>query len=166
MNDKERFEGHWSSKSVQFFRKVGYNKDVDIELATVTSPPPTLKIKVDNMKIELEGDDIIVAESLLEHTRTISITGGTVVGAMTSNTHNHTVSGYSHAHTESGGGTTSSDTHNHKLTDATHDHTVNKLDITSGTLTIESPLKLNDRVIVASVNDGQTYIVLDRAVNN
>jgi len=55
-----RLEGSGASKLVQLVREIGYNKDVDIELATVTAPPPNLKIKVDNMSVELQKDDLVV----------------------------------------------------------------------------------------------------------
>lgn len=40
-----------------------------IELATVITPPPNLRIRIDNMNINLEGDDLIVCAHLLPATR-------------------------------------------------------------------------------------------------
>ncbi|MGB9903037.1 MAG: DUF2577 domain-containing protein [Desulfotomaculales bacterium] len=40
-----------------------------IELATVITPPPNLRIRIDNMNIHLEGDDLIVCAHLLPATR-------------------------------------------------------------------------------------------------
>lgn len=63
------------------------------------------------MAVELDADDVILAEHLAEHTRTVSISGG-------ANT----------------------------------------------TMTVRGALVANDRVIVASTNGGQTYVILDKAV--
>jgi hypothetical protein len=107
----ERIHGSGASQLVQLMRQYGYNKDIDVELATVTNAPPNLRIKVDNMSVELENDDVIVAQYLTKHTRKISIDGGV-----------------------------------------------------ESTLQFNDELKVNDRVIVASINNGQTYVILDRAV--
>jgi hypothetical protein len=76
---KERLEGDGAARLIQLMRRHGYNKDVDFELATVTSPPPDLKIKVDNVNIELDRDDLIVAQYLTKHKRQVRINGGTTV---------------------------------------------------------------------------------------
>lgn len=55
----ERLEGDGATRLIQLIRQHGHNKDVDIELATVTSAPPDIKIQIDNMKIELDKDDIV-----------------------------------------------------------------------------------------------------------
>jgi hypothetical protein len=108
---KERLEGSGAARLIQLIRQHGYNIDVDIELATVTSAPPNLKIKVDNMKIELDRDDLIVAQSLTKHKRQVKIDGGATVE-----------------------------------------------------LEYQDELKVGDRVIVASANNGQLYFVIDKAV--
>jgi hypothetical protein len=128
MMKQQRFEGDGAARLIQLIRHHGYNKDVDIELATVTAAPPNIKIKLDNTKLELGKGDLIVAESLLDHERVYSVEGGTVNGSV------------------SDGGTLQS------------------LTVTNGKLTIQSPLKVGDRVIVASIKDGQLYVVLDKAV--
>lgn len=76
---KDRLEGNGAARLIQLMRQHGYNKDVDIELATVTSAPPDLKIKVDNMKIELDRDDLIIAQYLTKHKRQVKIDGGATV---------------------------------------------------------------------------------------
>lgn len=60
----ERLEGDGAARLIQLMRQHGYNKDVDIELATVTSTPPNIKIQIDNMKVELDSDDIVITETL------------------------------------------------------------------------------------------------------
>lgn len=77
---RERLEGGWDSKLTKLIRDTGYNQDVNVELGTVKSPPPNLRINIDGMKIDLEADDFIVAEHLTEYTRTISLSGGQVTG--------------------------------------------------------------------------------------
>jgi hypothetical protein len=74
---KDRLEGNGAARLIQLMRQHGYNKDVDIELATVTSAPPNIKVKIDNMNIELDRDDLIVAQSLMKHKRQVKINGGT-----------------------------------------------------------------------------------------
>jgi Protein of unknown function (DUF2577) len=76
---KERLEGSGAARLIQLIRQHGYNVDVNIEMATVTSAPPDLKIKVDNMKVELDRDDLVVAQYLTKHKRQVKINGGTTV---------------------------------------------------------------------------------------
>lgn len=75
----ELIEGSGVSQLKDIIKKVGYNKDVDVEFATVTTPPPALRIHIDNMKIELDTDDFVVCEHLTKHTRKARIDGGTTV---------------------------------------------------------------------------------------
>ncbi|MEC0370054.1 DUF2577 domain-containing protein [Paenibacillus chibensis] len=75
----ELIEGSSVSQLRGLIKQVGYNKDVDIEFATVTAEPPSLRIKIDNMPIELDADDFVVAESLVKHTRKARIDGATPV---------------------------------------------------------------------------------------
>jgi hypothetical protein len=107
----ERIYGSGASQLVQLMRQYGYNKDIDVELATVTSAPPNLRIKIDNMSVDLDKDDVIVAQYLTGHARKVSINGGA-----------------------------------------------------ESTLQYNDELKVNDRIIVASINKGQSYVILDRAV--
>jgi hypothetical protein len=104
-------EGSGISQLIQIVRKHGYNEFDRYEIATVTSPPPSLRIKIDNDKLEYDADDVIVAERLTKHSRTVSLNGA-------------------------------ADT----------------------TLAFKDELKTGDRVIVASMNNGQLYVILDRAV--
>lgn len=76
---KDRLEGNGAARLIQLMRQHGYNKDVDIELATVTSAPPNIKVKIDNMNIELDRDDLIVAQYLTKHKRQVKIDGGATV---------------------------------------------------------------------------------------
>lgn len=47
-----------------------------IELATVTSDAPNLAIRLDSDGMPLDKDDLIVAEQLTKHKRTVIIAGG------------------------------------------------------------------------------------------
>lgn len=84
-------------------------RDIHIELATVNSPLPNIRVKVDNMAVELDAEDIVVCEHLTQHTRTATIDGGAPVD-----------------------------------------------------IVYEAALAAGDRVIVASINDGQSYVIIDR----
>jgi hypothetical protein len=128
LNNNGKIEGNGAAKLIQLMRKNGYNKDVDIELATVVTPPPSLKIRLNSDNLELDAEDVIIADHLNEHTRTISITGGSVSGTVVPNGNLTTFT----------------------LTDAT--------------LTVKTPLKAGDQVMVITANDGQLYYVLEKAV--
>lgn len=134
-------EGSGGSQLVGLIRHFGYNQEVNIELGTVTADAPALKIKIDNMKIELDATDLVVAEHLTAHTRLIQI------------------SALNNANITSHNITTVPTTSYTTFTLGDSDLTV-----TDATIDYLDELKIGDRVIVASVNDGQLYIVLDRAV--
>lgn len=141
--DRESFQGSPASQIIQIIRCVGYNDFDRIELATVTSPPPNLRIRIDDMAIELEADDLVVAEHLTRHKRIVTITheelaerdlGDKIVqdGLDTDDmVEGNPITEYRHSYVE---------------------------------LTFEDVLKAGDRVIVASMNGEQTYLILDRVV--
>lgn len=129
----EVVEGSGFAKLGGVIKSLGYNKDIDIEYATVISPLPKLRVQIDNMKIELEADDLTLAEHLTNHEREISFSFP-VTG--------ETKSAGSPAHT----------------------HSLENIAASSVKITVKSPLKVGDRVIVASIKDGQSYVVLDKAV--
>lgn len=54
-------------------RQLGYNKDVDIEFATILAPLPDIRARVDGQPFELDADDFIVCEHLTEHKRQAKI---------------------------------------------------------------------------------------------
>lgn len=147
-----RSEGSGASQLVDLIRAIGHNTDVSIELATVTSEPPELKIKIDNMNIELEKEDLIVAESLTKHKRTVKLKseGQTTVS---SNSPNISF-------------TIGTDTNGKPITLSFSSVGLNSADLTIQEAELEfvNELKKDDRVIVSSINQGQIYIILDRVV--
>lgn len=102
-------EGSGRAKLSHVIKSLGFNQDTTVELATVTAALPDVKIKVDNVSIEFDADDLIVCEHLTEHEREASINGGP-----------------------------------------------------DAVITFKPALLVGDRVIVASINNGQRYVVLDR----
>ncbi|KKO54533.1 hypothetical protein XI25_06950 [Paenibacillus sp. DMB20] len=127
----ELIEGNGFSQFKAVVKAVGYNRDVDIEFATVTSASP-LRIKINNMPLELDEDDFVVCEHLTEHTRKATISGGKI--SLTT--------------TQAG-----DPGHTHKITDFT---------ITDADVKFGAALAKGDRVVVASYNSGQGYVILDR----
>lgn len=120
-----------------------------IELATVIAPPPALVIKVDNMPVNLEGDDLIVCQHLLNYERVITLE------------HNE---GSSH---DLGNGTgkdmvsgdgdyfTVNDNDEAPYSSFTYDNIK---------LTFNDVLKAGDRVAVQALPGGQQYLVIDKVV--
>lgn len=152
----ERIEGSGASQLVQLIRTIGYNSEITFELATVTSAPPQLKIKVDHMNVELEKDDLIVAQSLTSFKRKINLTSkGKTAISVTNPSAPLPPFYFNPTFTYGGQGALF----------------FSALSITSADQTIEEAelefldeLKKDDRVIVVGINQGQTYIILDRAV--
>ncbi|MDH6675719.1 hypothetical protein M2277_006440 [Paenibacillus sp. LBL] len=115
-------EGSGVSQFKALIKTLGYNKDVDIEFATVTAAPPDLRIKIDNMPVELDADDLVICEHLTEHTRKATISSGTVQ----------------------------------------IDGQASSLAITDADVKFDAALAVGDRVIVASNETAQVYVILDR----
>ncbi len=146
----ERIEGSGASQLVQLIRAIGYNSDISIELATVTAAPPELRIKVDHMNVELEKDDLIVSQSLTKYKRQINLKSQGKAKISTSSVDMVYTLG-----TPSGAGTL-------KFTSfglSSADQSMEEAE-----LEFTDELKEGDRVIVAGIQQGQIYIILDRAV--
>jgi hypothetical protein len=56
-----KLEGNGAARIIQLMRQHGYNKDVDVELGTVISAPPAIKIRLDGDNFEIDKDDVVVA---------------------------------------------------------------------------------------------------------
>lgn len=72
-------EGSGASRLLQLF---GGDKThpTTITTAVIRTPLPDISIRIDGEPIDTPSQGIIVAEHLTEHTRTVSISGGTVSG--------------------------------------------------------------------------------------
>ena len=69
-------EGNTYSKMVRMFASAGYNEGITISYAAVTRTAPDLAIRIHHDTFDLDGNDLIVPDFLLEHTRKMSINGG------------------------------------------------------------------------------------------
>lgn len=141
-------EGSWESKGIGLIRKFGYNKDVDVLLGTVIAPPPNIRIKIDKSLLELDKDDVIVAQHITNYTVPFSAI-------------------VSKANYESA----PFGTLNEKYVDESGQYAEQKklyhslgFIFDTGMLTMNNELKAGERVIVAEIEKGQRYVVLDRAV--
>ncbi|AYK07783.1 DUF2577 domain-containing protein [Brevibacillus laterosporus] len=134
LQEPSRLEGGGPSQFRQLIQQIGYNKDVDIELGTVVAPPPAIRVTVDNDE-KLE----LLAEDLIvaEH-----LTRHKRKVTLTSETVREvmTRAGYT-----------------------PHVHDITEL-VIEGEIEFTDELKAGDRVIIQSIDEGQTYIIQDRAV--
>lgn len=138
IKSSDRLEGSGVSQLRQAIASVGYNPYDKLELATVIAPPPELRIKVDNMAIELDADDLVVCEHLTRHKRIVTMTHEQGkerdVGDIIPFPKDHDSDGDQYR----------------------------KLSYIE--FQFEDVLKPGDRVLVSSMNDGQTYVIHDRVV--
>ncbi|MGF7045678.1 hypothetical protein J2T13_000138 [Paenibacillus sp. DS2015] len=124
----ELIDGGGVSQLKSVVKQLTYVKSADIEFATVLAPPPSIRVVVDGMKIELDADDLSICESLTKTTRDIKFKADVAIKVDIDGT----------------------------LRDGT---------IKTGTSTsieTDNALKAGDRVVIASINDGQLYVILDR----
>ncbi|WP_180968054.1 DUF2577 domain-containing protein [Cytobacillus massiliigabonensis] len=149
MTKRVDHEGSVYSKFGQLIRDVGYSKPVNIEIATVVEAPPNLRLKLDADGLELEKDDLVVAEHLTRHDRIISIN---YEYPKTWNI----VSDIGDMQKDAGS----------SRNNISHADSVpyEKFLMQNAKLTFEDVLKPGDRVIVACLDEDMIYVVLDRAV--
>ena len=147
-------EGLPASQLVQLIRFLGHNTDVTFELATVVAAPPELSIQIDNMSVTLEKDDLIVVESLTKHEKKIKLTSTGKVTLSKS-----AIVGFGKT----------GEYGDNKI--PLHKHDITSIKMSNSDLTVNEAmleylheLKKDDRVLVAGINKGQTYIVLDRLI--
>ncbi|MDN4069711.1 DUF2577 domain-containing protein [Paenibacillus vini] len=75
----DEYIGHsGAAKLRHVIKQLGYNKDVDVEFATILAPLPDIRVKLDGQSFELDADDLIVCEHLTEHKRQAEINGSIV----------------------------------------------------------------------------------------
>lgn len=132
----DRLEGSGVSQLRQAIASVGYNPYDKLELATVIASPPELRIKIDNMTIDLDADDLVVAEHLTRHTRIVTIT-----------------------HEQDAERDVGDIVPFPKDNDSDGDLYRKQSYVL---MQFEDVLKPGDRVLVSSMNDGQTYVIHDR----
>ncbi|RED86209.1 hypothetical protein [Cohnella phaseoli] len=77
-------EGSGIGKLHQAIKDIGFNHGADLELASVTADYPDVRIQVDNMRIELDRDDLVICERLAEHPRKLTVGDRVLVGMMNS----------------------------------------------------------------------------------
>lgn len=149
----ELIEGSEISQLKNMVKQVGYNKDVDCELGTVISAPPALQVQIDNMKIPLDADDLIVAQHLTRWTEKVALKGlPTTVLKLSEYTRTTKKTETSPPSTE--------EIYEDEFDFSAGDIVINEFEIEH-----LDELKVGDRVIVASANAGQRYFVLDRVGN-
>lgn len=130
---------------VQLMKEHGHNKDVDIVFGTITAPPPDIRVKVDNESLELKKDDVVILQYLTKHKRKIRITSNTA----------------SLSKEEATSIALDGSPYKHK-----HD-----IEVSNGSLTVTEAeieyldeLKAGERVVLAEIEKGQKYVILDREV--
>ena len=143
MDMRIRREGGTYSKFVQMMRETGYNKSVNVELATVVAAAPNLQITLDADGLTIDKDDLIVMEHLTRHERVVTL-----------------------EHVElterdlgDGIGIDHLDTDDLAAPVTTYKHSYVKM-------TFEDVLKVGDRVAVVCLDEDMVYMVIDRAVWN
>lgn len=129
-------------------------KPVSVFYGTVISISP-LKIQLSTNLI-LTKEFLVVPKSLTDYEIKIEIDCSTEETS-TDTSHNHTVS-YSDQYTSSGDEDNKSATSEDGSFDNTHSHKIKG----TKTITIYNALKLNDKVILAQVQGGQDFIILDK----
>ncbi|WP_127529244.1 DUF2577 family protein [Paenibacillus kobensis] len=153
-----RIEGSGASQLVSLIRTLGHNSDVNVELATVTSAPPDLKIRIDHMSVDLEKDDLIVAQSLTRHKRQVNLKseGKAKISASNLKLPSDTP--------PSGLNVAVNYTGNAALVFSAI--SLSNADFTAEKAELEflDELKKGDRVLVMGIKQDQTYVVLERVV--
>jgi len=122
---------------------------IGIELATVIAPPPNLVIRINNMDINLEGDDLIVCQHLLNYERVVTLEHMENVSRDLGNgTGKDMVSGDGQIFTVNDDGQA-------PYSSFTYDNI---------RLSFNDVLKAGDRVAVQALPGGQKYLVIDKVV--
>jgi hypothetical protein len=132
-------EGGAYTRLIQLMKRHGYNKDVDLLMATVISPPPNLRVKIDNMTVVLEADDIMVAEHLTRHSRIVTI-----------------------EHQENAERNLGDRTEKDRIDTDDMQVPYTSFSYNFVKLTFEDVLKAGDRVAVAEFQNGQQFMIVDR----
>lgn len=70
-------EGSSAAKLVQFMREYGFNEEMSIEVGTIASISP-ISIHLESDGLILDKDDLIIAEHLTNHKRSVSLMIGNI----------------------------------------------------------------------------------------
>lgn len=149
MEKRVTSEGSQYSQILQLMGRRGASKPVNIELATVIEAPPNLRIKLDADSLVLEKADLIVLEHLTRHDRIVSID-------------------YEFPKTWEKDPDIGDEI---KETDSSRNNIgqmpstpYEKYEMKFARMTFEDLLLIDDRVVVACLDDDMVYVILDRAV--
>lgn len=157
--ESSELEGSGASKLVQLIKQGGYNKDVNVEIGTVVSAPPNLKIKIERDDIILEKDDLTVAEHLTRHTRVVTFRKQTKLPDFTTKIRLAS-DNVSESMTPEGLGP-----HVHDITQIDMDNVQDDFEMTELEIQFDDELRVGNRVFIVVDDDSQEYYVIDRAVS-
>lgn len=139
------YEGSTYSKMMQLISKTGYSKPVNVELATVVTAAPDLKIRLDAEGLELEKDDLIVSKHLTRHERIVSLD-------------------YVFPDTVDVGDGSEATVSSRQNIGSAPSIPYEQYEMKYARMTYEDVLKVGARVLVACLEEDMVYIVLDEAV--
>jgi hypothetical protein len=101
----------------------------------VHSAPPNIQIKLkDNPKLVIPSKFIRVAEHLTRHSRTADISSSNISSSLS------------------------------RAGDPQHTHSVNSLTLNNATINFTDELKKGDKIMVAAIQGGQSFFIIDRFV--
>lgn len=139
MEKRDIIQGSPESKMIQIIRKFGHNRDMEMEIATITSPFPNLTVRLGKDGIELDESDLIVSEHLTTHIKYISI-------AESDTTSNFDFETKKVSGSVSGG------------------YNLQTLNVNKVPVTFHSNLDRGDFVIIISDKEKQMYFLVDKVV--
>ncbi|MEN1969030.1 DUF2577 domain-containing protein [Lentibacillus sp. N15] len=112
---------------------VNANNPLQFVEGVVHSPPPNIQLRLkSSSKLIIPSEFIIVSEHLTRHTRTANITSSNISSSMAS------------------------------AGDPSHTHGINSLTLRSAKIEFTDELKKGDKVMVAAVQGGQSFFIIDR----
>lgn len=130
-----KYEGDPYSKWVQATRVFGRNETSTTRLGTIISPPPEIKMLLDNDPIEYDKQDIYVTQKLTAHQRIADTFSEIITMPMSAEDH------------------------------LSHTHQIQSIRQTDTVIDFTDELKVGDRVLVECDNENMKYIILDRVVS-
>lgn len=150
-------EGDTYSQFVQEIQRAGYSKPVDFEIGTVLVAPPEIIVRLDSSPIELDKDDLTIAERVTNHKRIITIRKQTELPKWTTKINMNSTK-VDDTMTANGAGPHTHDITSLGLNDVQEDFTFEQAEIE-----YLDELRKGDRVIVAKLLEQMRYVIIDRA---